>query len=262
MSKVKLLACEVMREEIEFILAKASRADQFDIEWFEMGLHERPEKLRLELEKRVHAASRDKFDTILLLFGLCSNATAGLVAPAGVTIIIPRVHDCVSLYLGSAKTYQQEMTKEAGTYWFSRGFLHRSDGRSPELSGLGAGGSLVGNEDGTYMSVAEMRDQFVEQYGEENADYLIETLVESWKKNYRRAVFIDWGDSSTGEQDRRYVEQYAKDNNWVYETRPFAPRLLEALLFGDWPEDEFVVLKPGQRLIATHDARALAVGTA
>ena len=257
-ARFRLLACEVLREEAELLLRELGTADRFDAEWFEMGLHEKPEHLKAELKTRVAACAGLGYEAILLLFGLCSNVTAGLEAPAGVRLVIPRVHDCVSLYLGSGKRYMAEHAAEAGTYWFSRGFLHRTDGRSPESSGLGVSGMLT-DQDGKPASREEMYRRFVEEYGEENADYLMETLVDSWKKNYRRAVYLDWDGNADREADKRYVQDYAEQNNWRFETKPVDLRLVRALMGGPWPEDEFVTVLPGQRVIATNDNEVMRV---
>lgn len=259
MPPFKLLSCEVMREEVNYLLKTLGTADRFDIEWFEMGLHEKPERLNAELKNRVAACAGAGYEAILLLFGLCSRATPGLEPPPDSRLVIPRVHDCVSLYLGSAKRYFEEHAAEAGTYWFSRGFLHRTDGRSPEFSGLGAGVELTG-PDGKVATVAEIRRSFIDQYGEDNAEYLMETLMESWKKNYRRAVLLEWEANPDLEADRKFVADYAAGNGWSYETRPVDLRLVKMLLGGPWPEDEFVTVLPGRRVVATNDHNALVAG--
>lgn len=254
--RYKLLACEVLKKEVEHLLGVTGAGELFDVEWFEMGLHEKPERLNAALKESVAACAGKGYRAVLLLFGLCSRATADLEAPSDSILVIPRVHDCVSIFLGSARRYLDEHAAEAGTYWFSRGFLHRPDGAEPEFSGLGAGVEMTG-PDGKRASVAAIRASFVEQYGEENAEYLMETLVESWKKNYTRAMHLEWEANPDLDEDRRYVMQYASENEWRYESRPVDLRLIDMLLQGTWPEDEFVVVQPGQRLAATNADDAL-----
>lgn len=254
----KLLACQVLREEATYLMNELGTADRFDAEWFEMGLHEKPERLNAELAERIAACAGKGYQAILLLFGLCSRATAGLEPPPDSRLVIPRVHDCVSLYLGSAQRYLAEHEAEAGTYWFSRGFLHRDDGGSPELGGLGVGiGAELAGPDGKRATLAEIRASFVDQYGEDNAEYLIEVLMESWKKNYKRAVHLEWEGNPHLEADRQWVADYARQNNWTCESRPVDLRLVRTLLGGPWPASEFVTVLPGQHLAATNDAEAL-----
>lgn len=258
MAEFKVFACEVMKDELLWLIGSLGIADRLDIEWFEMGLHEKPENLNAELHRRLADTEGRGYKAVLMLFGLCSNATVGLEPPSDSLLVIPRVHDCVSLYLGSAKKYLTEHAAESGTYWFSRGFLHRSDGGSPEISGLGVGiGSMFLDSEGKAVSPAAIREKFVEEYGEENAEYLMETLVESWKKNYTRAVYLRWADNPLLDEDMAFVQNYADENAWRFETRDVDLRLVKALVTGDWPEDEFVVVRPGERLAPTHGDDAI-----
>lgn len=257
MAKLKLLSCEVMRAEMEWLLADMDLDGAVDVEWLEMGLHQQPEKLNAELRRRIAACGGKGYDAILLMFGLCSNAVTGLEPPADSRLVIPRVHDCISVYLGSAGRYLAEHAGEPGTYWFSRGFLHRTDGVGIGEDSLGSGFGGM-DDDGQRVSAAEMRRRFTEEYGEENADYLMETLVESWKANYRRAVYLDWADNPDAEEDKRRVAEYAGENGWEFVVMDADLRLLRDLLRRAWGSGEFVVVAPGQKLAATNTAEALA----
>ncbi len=256
-AEYKLLGCEVLRKETEYLLAATGAEGRFDIEWLEMGLHETPEKLNAELRRRLAGCTGKGYRAVLLLFGLCSRATHGLEPPADSRLVIPRVHDCISLFLGSAGRYLKEHAAEAGTFWYSRGFLHRTDGKSPDLSGLGAGNTMLFGEGDGPKTMAEARQRFVDQYGEENADYLMETLVESWKKNYTRAVYMHWDRNPDAEADHAYVAGQAAKYGWRYQDMPVDLRLFSMLLEGNWPEEEFAVVPPGRRLAATNAADAL-----
>lgn len=249
MARYRVISCEVMREELTFFLR--GRESDFDVHWVEMGLHAKPEALNAELKKLAAECAGKGYEAVLLLFGLCSRATEGLEAPADCPLVIHRAHDCITLYLGSAARYVREHEAEAGTYWFSQGFLHRAD-RERGLEGLGAGVDL--GIEGKSRTLAEIRQSFIDDYGEENAEYLVETLLESWKKNYSRAVYFDWEHNSDRAGDLEYVRGYAGDNGWRVETLPADFRLLEAFVAGDWG-DEFMVVEPGRRLAATNDGR-------
>ncbi len=249
----KLFACEVLRDEVEHLLLQTPPDRTIEPEWMEMGLHDQPEFLHKELLKRIAACEGKHYAAILLLFGLCSRSTAGLTPPSDSRLIVPKAHDCVTLFLGSVQRFQAEHQAEAGTYWFSRGFLHRPDGRMPEFSGLGAAGDFVTRPDGTRATPEQVRQHFIEEYGEENAEYLMETLVESWKKNYRRAVYLDWPENKHRQADYQYVCKYAQDNNWIFDTMPVDLRLVKGLLFGPWPESEFLTVLPGEESRETND---------
>jgi hypothetical protein len=97
-------------------------------------------------------------------------------------------------------------------------------------------------------------EEYVEKYGEDNADYLMEVMG-AWKDHYKRAVFIDMGvgDGSAveaeaqGEADRR---------GWTFERMAGDIVLIRRLLAGDWERD-FLVLEPGQQITMTYDAQII-----
>lgn len=250
--KRKLFSCEVMKDEVLWLLDSLGRKD-IEPDWLEMGLHQEPSKLNAELRKRIAACEGGGFDAILLMFGLCSNAVIGLTPPSDSRLVIPRVHDCISVYLGSGRRYQAEHNAEPGTYWFSRGFLHRTDGVGWEDGGLGTDfGGL--DENGQRMNREELRQSYIEQYGEDNAEYLMEVLVDSWKANYRRAVYLEWADFAGKAEDRQTVKSHADENGWEFTSMDVNLRLLKGLLQGEWPSEEFLVVEPGQVLLASNDA--------
>lgn len=252
----KLLGCEILRPETENLLASPDETRRYECEWLELGWHENPDALNAELRRRIAACADKGYRAVLLLFGLCSRATAGLCPPPDSRLVIPRVHDCVSLHLGSARRYLDEQDAEPGTYWFSRGFLRKSGGEWTEALGMGSGAWLTGLGDGV-TSPEALRARLIEEYGEDNADYLYETLVEGWKKNYRRGVYLEWESNPGREEERGWAEAYAAKHGWAFTDRPVDLRLLRGLLNGPWPEDEFVTVLPGQCLVATNGEDAL-----
>lgn len=253
----KLLACEVMHGELESLLHLRTDREKFDVEWLPMRLHEHPDRLHTVLAGRVAACAGRGYDAILLLFGLCSRATDGLGPPPDSRLVVPRVHDCIDLQLGSTRRRLAEQAAEAGTFWFGRGFI-RGAGNNSEVNGLGAGfdGYRAG---GRRKSLAEIRKEFADSHGEEGADYLAKTLLEAWRENYSRAVFLDWEENPSREVDRAFVATEAKRSGWRFETIPVNLRLLSMLLDGEWTDEEFAVATPGRRLRASGDERAIEV---
>jgi hypothetical protein len=243
-----LVGCSVLRDETEALIAELGLS--IPCEWIELGLHDDVERMRAEIRAAVERQrGRTDLDAILLQYGLCSHGVAGIEAP-GVPLVIPRVHDCISLFLGGAQRYREEHEKEPGTYWFSRGFLDRRDDKGGQMIGIGSGQGPAAEREKVYQ-------EYLEKYGEENAKYLMETLVDAWKKNYTRAVYLAPGPSG-GEPGRRRVQDIAAENGWRYEEMPLNLRMLRMLLTGDWPEAEFLIVPPGARVTASNDARVLA----
>ena len=84
-----------------------------------------------------------------------------------------------STFFISIGQYQKEFDAHPGTYWYSVDYMERNK------SGSGLGAGFTGEIDGVY-------EEYVEKYGQENADYLMEVMGE-WGQHYERAVFIDTG---------------------------------------------------------------------
>ena len=93
-------------------------------------------------------------------------------------------------------------------------------------------------------------EEYVEKYGKENADYLMEVMG-AWQAHYKRAAFIDMGVG-----DGSKIEQRARDDasrrGWVFEKVTGDMVLVRRLVFGDWEKD-FLVLQPGEQLKMTYD---------
>ena len=115
-----------------------------------------------------------------MAYGLCGQATAGLTAK-DVPVVVPRAHDCITIFLGGRERYNAEFEKQPGTYWYALDYMERDDGTGGSV-GLGSG---VGGGQAVY-------EEYVEKYGKENADYLMEVMG-AWQSHYKRAAFIDMG---------------------------------------------------------------------
>lgn len=91
---IKIIACEVMKEELLGITSKS----HVEYEFIPMKLHLYPQKLHKELQDILdHSSGYLKF---IMAFGLCGGATKNFKATDS-PLIIPRVHDCLPLLLVS-----------------------------------------------------------------------------------------------------------------------------------------------------------------
>jgi hypothetical protein len=118
--------------------------------------------------------------------------------------------------------------------------MERSDDRSTGVA-MGAG---------TGTDIEEVYQEYVDKYGRENADYLMEVMG-AWQQHYKRAAYID-----IGVGDGSQVEQQARDDaarrGWLFEKVAGDMVLLRRLLHGDWERD-FLLLQPGEQLRMTYD---------
>lgn len=241
--RLKCLACEALARVVYLCAARSRHI--VDVELFRIGLHREPSDLRALLQERIDAASGDGYDALVMAYGLCGQATAGLTARS-IPLIIPRVHDCITLFLGDRRRYAHEFAERPGTYWYALDYVERSDG----ASSLGAEADIQAQA--TYQ-------EYVEKYGQENAEYLMEVMG-AWKEHYDRAVFIDMGVGDSAKVEARTSEDAAQ-RGWIFERTAGNLVLIRRLLEGDW-KDDFVVLQPGQQVAMTYDADVLDQGVA
>lgn len=206
----RMIACETIKEEL-FSL----QDPELEISFLEYALHRTPERLQKTLQEAINGETG--CDTILLGYGLCSNGISGLTSPDK-WLVIPRVHDCISLLLGSRERYQEEFARHPGTIYLSKGWID-------------AGGD-------PYRSL----QKYTEKYGEETARWILHQEY----KNYERLAFIH---TPVGDLEpyRQYARKAAQAVNLSYVELEGSLALLQALLQGEW--GECVVIPPGKIVI-------------
>ena len=204
---VKVIACATVIEE----MAPRMPAEM-EREVLDFGLHFRPGGLTAALQEVIDRSTG--FDTLLLGYGLCSRGVVGLRASTA-RLVIPRVDDCIAIFLGSRADYTAEHAKEPGTYYLTKGWIEAKD--SP-LDGIA---------------------DLVPKYGEAKAERIMKLML----KNYTRIAFIDTGAYEL-ERYREYAKENARRFDLRYEEIEGKPGLVEKLLYGPWDE-ECVVVEPG-----------------
>ncbi len=243
--RLKCLGCEVLARELYFCAARSPHV--VDIELFQQGLHDDPPGLQRKLQTHIDATIRQEYDAIVLAYALCGKATEGLKAK-GVQLVIPRAHDCITLFLGSRERYQREFDGHPGTYWFANDYVER---------GRRAGSTLTMGSAGPNTDTQGLYEQYVAKYGRDNADYLIEVMG-AWSKHYNRAVFVDMGVG-----DATHAEQIARENaerrGWTFERIAGHLVLIRRLLEADWEKD-FLVLQPGEEVAISYDEQVICRG--
>lgn len=230
MKRYLALTCEALARSVYAIAATAPHT--ISVQLFKQGLHNTPKALRNALQDQIDMVqAADDYNAILLLYGMCGTSTVGLKARQ-IPLVIPRAHDCITLYLGSRQRYDAEFNAHPGTYWYSLDYMERN--RDANASGLGA------------MNLGEMDEvyaEYVEKYGQDNADYLMEVMGE-WGKHYDRAVFIDM-ETGDGARFEQIAQEQAARRGWLFERKQGNDRLIDMILNGNWLADEILVVPPG-----------------
>jgi hypothetical protein len=209
--RTKVIACATVIEEMMPLMPPGMSSEVLDF-----GLHLKPENLKKTLQEAIDASCA-KYDTVILGYGLCSMAIVGLTA-RGCTLVVPRVDDCIAIFLGSKDAYTEQASKEPGTYYLTKGWIEVSD------------------------TPFEEHKRMVEKYGEEKADYIMSIML----KHYKRLAYID-----TGQQDQDRYRDYAKSTaqkfNLHFEEIPGSDALIRKLIFGPW-DNEILVASPGHTI--------------
>jgi hypothetical protein len=238
---LKCLACEALARLV--YLNAAQSPHTVDVELFRLGWHNDPDDLRDRLQTAIDAAADDPerpYDAIVMAYGLCGRATAGLTAK-GIPLVLPRAHDCITLFLGGRDRYQYQFSEYPGTYWYVRDYVERKTGNSGALS-LGAEG---------FEDIEKEYDSYVAKYGKDNADYLMEVMG-GWQAHYKRAAYIDMGVVESVGVEAGTREE-AQRRGWTFDRLTGDLVLIRRLLTGDWDAD-FLVLQPGESIKMTYDA--------
>jgi 8-oxo-dGTP pyrophosphatase MutT (NUDIX family) len=210
-SRTKVIACATVIEEMAPLVPASMQ-----VEALEFGLHLRPERLREALQRAVDE-SAGSADTILLGYGLCSNAVVGLRSDA-CTLVVPKVDDCIALFLGSRAAYRREARREPGTYYLTKGWIE-------------AGGTPF----------SEHR-ALVERYGEARARRMSRLAL----RNYTRLVFIETG-TRPAEQYRAWARRAGEEFGLRCEEIRGDAALLKKMIYGPW-DDEIIVVRPGRAI--------------
>jgi hypothetical protein len=138
--RIKCLGCDVLARAIYWSAAQSPHV--VDVQLLERGLHNTPAVLRARLQEQIDSAASLSYDAVVLAYGLCGQATAGLVA-RGTPLVIPRAHDCITLFLGNRERYNEQFSNQPGTYWYTLDYLERRQDSATSLAlGLGSATDL------------------------------------------------------------------------------------------------------------------------
>ena len=209
--KCLVVACSIMKEELlQFQSGKTSFI------FMEQSLHRTPQKMGPLIQEEIDKADQQDWDYIILGYGLCSNGILGIQSKRH-SLVIPRVHDCIALFLGSHEKYVEEHQKEPGTYYLTKGWIE--EGKSPL---------------GIYQ-------EYCERYDPETAEWTIREEL----KNYTRIALVDIGNLS--EVHREHSKENARFLHLRYEEIKGSLEYFEKMLRGPW-KDGFITLKPGEEV--------------
>lgn len=234
-----VVACRVLEDEIRHFSAGQPQLVLCDL--MEMGLHDQPLSLRALLQAAIDRIERDpRFDTIVLVYGVCGMATIGLTARR-CRLVLPRAHDCITLFLGSKERFAALAQADPGRYWYSPGWNRERRVPGPERE-------------------AQTRADYTAKFGAEQAEELLEAERETFAQ-HASANYVDLG-LPGNDADRRYAERCAAWLGWPCQTHHGDATLLRDLLGGRWDEGRFLVVPPRHAITFKADHTIVAAAPA
>ncbi len=255
--RLKLLACKILFREVSLICSTLENT--VDITWLRQGKHNYPEQLhdllqeeidRIESGEDPHTNKMnddsdaddgiaDDFDAILLGYGLCSDAVCGLTAKKH-RLVIPKAHDCITLFMGSKETYAKNFKEIPGCYWYTADWIENTD------------------MPGEARHCRMVKKYEAMDYDEETIEYLMSAL--NGLDNYHNAAYIRMPFLDK-EKYRKVAKDAAEFYGWEYHEIEGSTSLLEHFLSGDWNEEDFLVLEPGETAVPSYDQDIIKKGT-
>lgn len=234
--KLKLLCCEVFMRLA--CIAIADSPHTIDPEFTRLGAHESPNTLRELLQSKIDSVGKKSgYEAVILGYGLCGNSTDGLRA-GSVPLIIPRAHDCCTIFLGSRENFLANFGNDLSLEWGAQGYMERG---TSYIHDTGTGKLLGWDKE---------YEDLVEKYGEENAQFIWESLHPA--SHSTELVYIRVPETeSLGYLDK--MQTHALEEGKSLRILEGNMRLIKALIHGDWNEEEFLIVPPGSSIKAVYD---------
>lgn len=237
--RYKLISCDIFTREICTAAARSPHVT--DIEFLPKGLHDIGcDKMRGQLEAVLSRVEESRYQAVLLGYGLCNNGIVGLRA-GSIPLVIPRAHDCITLFLGSKERYHDYFFANTGTYFLTSGWIERGH----------VDGEIANQSVQRKMGMDQSYEELLEKYGEEDAKFLYEELQKALV-HYHRVAYIEMGI----EPDDRFIvesRRQAAEKEWEFEHLQGDMRLITQLVNGDWDPKDFLVVPPGHEVVPSYD---------
>ena len=218
--KTKILACAVVIEEL-----RSKLSEDIDCETLDFGLHRSPEQLRTKLQEYIDESA--EYENIILAYGICGMAVIGLYSNTS-RLIVPRVDDCIAIFLGSRKAYLKEQHDHPGSLFLSKGWI---DGRIDDTS-----------------PTVKIFEHLSNKYGIERAKRMMQVYEEKQPlRHYKRLAFISTSSETNLDEFKTIARERASNLGLFYDEISGSTSLIEKIASGSWDEN-FIVKMPGQSI--------------
>jgi hypothetical protein len=114
---IGIITCQVLEKEMKTLIRDCREVTHFEV--MAWGLHVQPDRLLATVTRQIRQMEKE-VEAVVLGYGRC-QAMNRLPVDFQVPIFRPEAGDCIGVLLGQER-YEQEIRKEAGTWFFSRGW--------------------------------------------------------------------------------------------------------------------------------------------
>ncbi len=201
-----VIGCRTTENELSAAMKECGLS--YPLVWIDARLHNVKTKLKAALQSILDEASG--YDTILFATGFCGNSIAGLSSREA-SLVIPRVDDCTSLLLGSAR----KKSRYLDSYFLTEGWLKGKDNIWNEYS------------------------RAVSRYGKERADRIFSVMF----AHYRRIALLDTGCYPI-EPSLEKAKTIAAAFSLDCQVLPAGISYFKELLTGPWEKSRFLTVPP------------------
>jgi hypothetical protein len=230
--RIGLLACSVFEQETALYTQGAAHI--VECRFFEMGLHDHPDRLRTTLQENLDSLdARSDLDAVVLAYGLCGRGTAGLRAGRH-PLVMARAHDCITLFMGSKEAYAEHQRQCPSCYYYTPGWNRNRRVPGPE-------------------KLETLQAEWSAKFDADAVEFLVECEREQWAA-HNRATYVDLG-TADGPAAADYARRCADWLGWQFEQLRGDPALFRDLLWGNWDAERFQIVLPGQQLEHAPDER-------
>lgn len=225
-----LLACDVFSEEIEAFGGESP--PWAELVYLEMGLHDRPDDLRTVVQLKIgelESTNREKgrkLSHVVLAYGMCGNGLIGVQSESA-TLVIPRAHDCISVFIGCTEKHQEMVRTAPDQYFYSPGWIRGKRVPGPDRE-------------------KELRKVYSERYDDD--EEMVEELIEADREafgHYKHAAYIDLTNNVEAEKT---CQDCARFMGWGFRRLESDPTWLRTLIFGQWDDPRILQVEPGCRI--------------
>lgn len=208
-----IIACKTLENELNMAIDATNCT--YDVAWFPAGLHNTPTKLTEALQELIDQAT--DYDVALFAMGFCGNSVAGLHS-RHLTLVIPRVDDCISLVLGARAT-RANLPDGHSTYFFTEGWIQGERNLWVEYQ------------------------YTIERYGKKRGESIFQMML----ANYKNLALIDTHCYEL-EPVEEQVKHMASTMGLAYKKLEGTTSYLEALLQSSWNSEQFLQIPPNSTI--------------